>query len=164
MKKILLLMCVLLCPYSYGNDSLIVIFDSGNTFSLAPYLPEEVKNNMPALIPKSDFTAFQLPITTPSMQPGNVKVQPKSLRYLQRPLFLIGSDDMSREWLIAKREQLIDIGAVGLLIEAQTLEQINEITALAEGLRLVPASAENFAGQLGLSYYPVLLSKEGWEQ
>ena len=71
---------------------------------------------------------------------------------------------MSREWLIARREQLIDIGAVGILIEAHNVEQIEELMTLAKGLRLVPASAESFAAQLGLTHYPVLLSKDGWEQ
>ena len=164
MKKSLLLASVLLCSVAYGDDGLTVIFDSGKTVSLAPYLPEEMKSDVSAIPPKPDPAPFQLPITTSSMQPGNVEVAPKSLRYLQRPLFLIGSDAMSRNWLIAKRDQLIEIGAVGLLIEVNSLEQIEDIMALAQGLQLVPTSADSFAVQLGLTHYPVLLSKEGWEQ
>ena len=107
---------------------------------------------------------FKLPITTPSMQPGKVTVTPKALRYLQRPLFLVGADQKSRDWLAEKRELLIRIGAVGLLVEAKDRQEIEAVLAIAKGLRLVPASAEGFATKLGLSYYPILLSKEGWEQ
>lgn len=164
MKKLLFLIPILLCSMAYGNDGLTVIYDSGNTQPLAPYLPEQVSKDISRERPKPDTALFQLPITTPSMQPGEVQTEPKSLRYLQQPLFLVGSDRMSRDWLIAKREQLIEIGAVGLLIEAQNVEQIEEMISLAKGVRLVPASAEGFASQLGLVHYPVLLSKEGWEQ
>jgi len=95
---------------------------------------------------------------------GKVTVTPKALRYLQRPLFLVGSDTVSKEWLAEKREQLIQVGAVGLLIEAKDRSEVEGILVLAEGLRIIPASAEGFAAKLGLTHYPILLSKEGWEQ
>ena len=53
---------------------------------------------------------------------------------------------------------------VSLLVEAKDRQEVEAVLAIAEGLRLVPASAEGFATKLGLNHYPILLSKEGWEQ
>jgi integrating conjugative element protein (TIGR03765 family) len=112
----------------------------------------------------SDVLPFKLPITTPSMTPGEVTASSKPLRYLQSPLFLIGADARSKAWLRANQVRLAQLGAVGMLVEAQDLDDVREIVALAQGLRLIPASAESVARKLGLTHYPVLISKTGWEQ
>lgn len=157
-------LCLLSCSGAHAKESLIVIYDSGNTLPLEPYLPKRAPQEKATTQDAKRQLPFNLPITTPSMQPGKVTVTPKALRYLQRPLFLVGADQLSRDWMIEKREQLIRIGAVGLLVEAKDRQEIEAVLAIAEGLRLVPASAEGFATKLGLSHYPILLSKEGWEQ
>ena len=158
------LLCLLLCSGAHAREPLTVIYDSGDTLPLEPYLPKRAPQEKTTTRDAKRQLPFNLPITTPSMKPGKVTVTPKELRYLQRPLFLVGADQISRGWLIEKREQLIRIGAVGLLVEAKDRQEIEAVLAIAEGLRLVPASAEGFATKLGLSHYPILLSKEGWEQ
>ncbi len=163
MNKPLLIICICFCSLAQAKEPFTVIFDSGNTLPVEPYLPEEIKEISPPE-PRTDPAIFQLPISTPSMRPGVVNIEPVSLQYLQRPLFLVGVDDWSKQWLIAKREQLIEINAIGLIIEAQSLDQIREVMQLAEGLEIAPASAESFAPDLGLTHYPILLSKHGWEQ
>ena len=87
-----------------------------------------------------------------------------SLRYLQQPLFLVGSGPVSQTWLEDKKQALIEINAVGLLIEANDMVDVETMLSIAGDLRLVPASAQGFAEKLGLTYYPILLSKDGWEQ
>jgi integrating conjugative element protein (TIGR03765 family) len=164
MRGLFGLLCLLFCLAAHAREPLTVIYDSGDTLPLEPYLPKRAPQEKPTAQDASRQLPFKLPITTPSMQPGKVTVTPKALRYLQRPLFLVGSDQKSRNWLAKKREQLIRIGAVGLLIEAKDRQEIEAVLGIAEGLRLVPASAEGFATKLGLSHYPILLSKEGWEQ
>ncbi|MCZ0866739.1 integrating conjugative element protein [Dasania sp. GY-19] len=164
MRGLIGIMCFLLCVGVDAREPLTVIYDSGDTLSLEPYLPKRAPREEVTLQEKKDQLPFNLPITTPSMQSGKVTVTPKALRYLQRPLFLVGADQDSRDWLVEKREQLIRIGAVGLLVEATTQKDVEAVLAVAEGLRLVPASAEGFATRLGLTHYPILLSKEGWEQ
>ena len=148
---------------AHAKEQLTVIFDSGDTLPIEPYLPERVVQHKANPQQRSPLP-FQLPITTPSMQPGTVSLTAKDMRYLQQPLFLVGSDQLSKDWLTKKRDSLIVMGAMGLLIEAKDREDIETMQALAEGLRLVPASAEDFAVRLGLTHYPILLSKEGWEQ
>ena len=164
MRGLFGLICLLLCLGAHAREPLTVIYDSGDTLPLEPYLPKRTPQEKTTIQGANRQSPFNLPITTPSMLPGKVTVTPKALRYLQRPLFLVGADQVSRDWLVEKREQLIRIGAVGLLIEAKDRQEIEAVLVIAEGLRLVPASAESFATKLGLSHYPILLSKEGWEQ
>ena len=164
MRGLIGIMCFLLCVGVDAREPLTVIYDSGDTLPLEPYLPKRVPHEEATLQEKKDQLPFNLPITTPSMQPGKATVTPKALRYLQRPLFLVGADQVSRDWLAEKRELLARIGAVGLLVEAKDRQEVEAVLKIAEGLRLVPASAESFATQLGLTHYPILLSKEGWEQ
>lgn len=164
MRGLFGLLCLLLCLGAHAREPLTVIYDSGDTLPLAPYLPERAAQEKTTAQDAKRQLPFNLPITTPSMKLGKVTVTPKALRYLQRPLFLVGADQESQDWLAKKREQLIRIGAVGLLVEAKDRQEIEAVLAIAEGLRLVPASAESFATKLGLSHYPILLSKEGWEQ
>ena len=152
------------------SEALTVIYDSGNTQPISQYLPQrlERENNKQSRqsthVQKQKMSVYVLPITTPSLSPGVVKASPKALRYLQQPLFLVGSDSRSKHWLIGKREQLIQLGAVGLLIQAKDKKDVEAMLVLAQGLRLVPASAEGFSAELGLTHYPILLSNQGWEQ
>ncbi|MGS2722106.1 integrating conjugative element protein [Porticoccus sp. GXU_MW_L64] len=159
MRWLLLCLCLGAPPVLWAK-ALIVIHDSGNTSSVEQYLPKPIKQaekRKPAL-------PFTLPITTPSMTPGKVATTAKSFPHLQQPLFLIGTDPTSRTWLKARRESLIQAGAVGLIVEATSLEDIQRITKIAPELRMVPASAESIANQLGIRHYPILISRQGWEQ
>ena len=164
MRSLAGLLYLLISLTVFAREPLVVIYDSGDTLPLQPYWLERAPQEKSPKEVSRPSLLFRLPITTPSMKPGTVTATPKALRYLQRPLFLIGSDQYSREWLAAKREQLVGLGAVGLLVEAKDQAAVEEVLAIAKDLRLVPASAEGFAAKLGLSHYPILLSKEGWEQ
>ena len=164
MKWFILILCLSCVPIVQAGSPLIVIYDSGNTSPIESYLPKrsEPLPKQPRLSPANK--AFQLPIDTPSMSPGIVKVTAKPLKYLQQTLFLVGTDTRSKAWLEAKHDQLVKLNAVGLLVQVDTLKDIQTMQALAKGLRLIPASAESFAKPLALKHYPVLISKGGWEQ
>ncbi len=171
MKKVMVMLFVALLTSinANANDKLIVIYDSGDTLPIAPYIPEEFKRNAEPAIssikPPEQIKPIKLfPITTPSMTPGTVNATAKSLPYLKRPLFLIGSDELSQQWLQQQREQLLQLNAVGLLIEVKDKPTAEAIQKLADGLPIIPSSAESFAPQLGLTHYPVLVSQNGWEQ
>ncbi len=51
-----------------------------------------------------------------------------------------------------------------MLVEAKTADDLRAIAGLAEGLPILPASASDIAQALGLSHYPVLITKDGVEQ
>ena len=56
------------------------------------------------------------------------------------------------------------IGAVGMLVQAETREDLEAVADLADGLSILPASASDIAKALGISHYPVLISAHGIEQ
>ena len=49
------------------------------------------------------------------------------LRALPRPLFLLGTDRLSKRWLMQHRDELRAQGAVGLVIEADSFETFEVI-------------------------------------
>jgi integrating conjugative element protein (TIGR03765 family) len=77
---------------------------------------------------------------------------------------MIGSDNWSRQWLLTHRERLKEIGAVGMLVQADTLADLRTIAELADGLSILPASGTDIAQALGIAHYPVLISAQGIEQ
>jgi integrating conjugative element protein (TIGR03765 family) len=85
-------------------------------------------------------------------------------RPFARPFFLIGSDPRSRQWLIKHRERLKAIGAVGMLVQAETVADLQATDNLSGGLPITPASGADIAKALGVSHYPVLVTSQGIEQ
>ena len=158
-------------PVSAGS-ALTVIYDSGETYSLAPFFEvfdedADRRERPPASPVQPSLGAADsgriLPIRSPGLTPG--RVEPRDItRPFARPFFLIGADGLSREWLTIHRDRLAEIGAVGMLVEAKTLDDLRAIAAIADGLPILPASASDIAEALDLSHYPVLITKDGIEQ
>ncbi len=160
----------LLVPVLAQAD-LTVIYDSGNTQPIAPFLDvfesaDEAPQQSPVLIKPqlgaADPKAW-LPIQSPGLTPGPVQARSHD-RPFARPFFLIGSDTRSRQWFQDHRDRLKDIGAVGMLVQADTLEDLRTIASVADGLSILPASASDIAKALGISHYPVLISAHSIEQ
>lgn len=145
----------------------IIIHDTGRGLSLAPYF-EPLKGSgaetAPAVRVPDSVADGLLPIHTPEMSPGTVAKRPLNKPELTQPLFLIGPDARSLAWLRHHRERLIQINAIGMLVEANTLHDLQAVAAIATGLRIMPASASDIARLLGLTHYPVLISRSGIEQ
>ncbi len=145
----------------------VVIHDTGRGLSLAPYF-EPLKGtqaDVPPTTPLPDSVADGLlPIHTPEMSPGKVEKRPLNKPELTQPLFLIGSDALSLEWLRRHRPRLIQINAIGMLVEARTAADLQAVANLSKGLRIMPASASDIARLLGLAHYPVLIARTVIEQ
>ena len=160
----------LLVP-ALAEAELTVIYDSGNTQLVAPFLevfeadyevPEPSPVTEKSLPSAADPEAW-LPIQSPGLTPGPVLARSHD-RPFARPFFLIGADTRSRQWLQDYRDQLKAIGAVGMLVQAETLADLRAIARLADGLSILPAAASDIAQALGISHYPVLISANGIEQ
>jgi len=154
-----------------AQAELAVIYDSGHTQPIAPFLEVfDAGNASPPQSPvpvKSQLGADDpqawLPIESPGLTPGPVRTRSHDQPFA-RPFFLVGSDTRSRQWLQDHRDQLKAIGAVGMLVQAETLEDLRTIAELADGLSILPASASDIAKALGISHYPVLISAHAIEQ
>jgi len=154
-----------------ASAALTVIYDSGDTRPIAPFLDAfetteaTLSQSRPVQRPQLGAAdpATLLPIRSPGLTPG--PVQPKTHdRPFTRPFFLIGSDALSRQWLLEHRARLKEIGAVGMLVQADTRDDLRIIAELAGGLSIMPASASDITNALGISHYPVLISAHGIEQ
>ncbi len=154
-----------------AGAALTVIYDSGNTQPIAPFLeafdagdesPQQSPVPTKPPLGAADPQAL-LPIQSPGLTPGPVQARSHD-RPFARPFFLIGSDARSRQWLQDHRERLKAIGAVGMLVQADTLDDLRTIAELADGLSILPASASDIAKALGISHYPVLISTHAIEQ
>jgi len=154
-----------------ARAELTLIYDSGNTQSIVPFFEVfESEENLPQQNPiltkprlgAADPKAW-LPIQSPGLTPGLVQARTHD-RPFTRTFFLIGSDTRSRQWLQAHHDRLKEIGAVGMLVQAETMDDLRAIARLADGLSILPASGSDIAKALGVSHYPVLISAHGIEQ
>lgn len=155
----------------------VVIYDSGQTKSLEPFY-ESLRGEAPppqtrqSPSGKAGLTVEDLlPIRTPEMGPGPVtarvlnppgKVQTNVVG--TQPLFMIGADPLSRRWLAQHRMRLKELGAVGMLVQADTPEDLQAVSQVAEGLRIMPASGTEIARLYALKHYPVLIWRGRIEQ
>ena len=153
-----------------ARSQLEVIFDNGRTKPLAPYLeplapaPGKPPSSMPATpsLGAAD-PANLLPIRSPGLSPGPVQARAHARAQL-RPFFMIGADARSRKWLVRHRAHLVSIGAVGLLVAADSQQDLRVIARLAKDLAITPASGSDLARVLGIEHYPVLITARGISQ
>ena len=164
--------------------ALTVIYDNGQTQSMAPYLaslqadepsgPNANKTEPPLSeqqrLGPADINNL-LPIRSPGLTSGTVLNNGYSRDALTllaqgnaRPFFLVGSDKASERWLLVHRVHLTHLGAVGMLVQAETPEDVQRIVDLAQGLPMTLGSATDIAQTLGISHYPVLITSKGIEQ
>ncbi|MDX1252273.1 MAG: integrating conjugative element protein [Gammaproteobacteria bacterium] len=162
---------IAIASFAWAGVSLaapVIIHDTGRGLSLAPYFEPLQDANADAAAPvkpvPDSVADGLLPVHTPEMSPGKVVTRPLNKPELTQPLFLIGPDALSLEWLRRHRERLIQINAIGMLVEARTSADLQAVAGLAKGLRIMPASASDIARLLGLTHYPVLITRTGIEQ
>jgi integrating conjugative element protein (TIGR03765 family) len=145
----------------------VVIYDSGKTQPLSRYLAA-IKTEVPRSrirLPQTVTPSLEnLPVRTPEMTPGAVIARHIDQPHLSRPLFLVGNDDRSKRWLEHYREKLIEAQAVGMVIDVETKQELDELKRIGKGLQLVAAPGTQLAKQLGIAHYPVLISKSRIEQ
>lgn len=166
-------------PVSAGP---VVIFDSGQTVPLAPYrapLEAEEADSGPGLAspPVSPGQspggvvdlASRLPLTTPALRPGRLTEDARGdvlerLQYLPRPFCVLGTDRFSLQWLVTHRAVLRREQVACLVVEVPDEAAYQRLQQAAEGVPLTPVPGEDLAAQFGLSVYPVLITREGFEQ
>lgn len=143
-------------------EPLTVIFDNGQTRPLAEFLAplahvkrDRASESSPNL--GAADIAQLLPIRSPGLSPSKVPVRKHQVPFA-RPFFLIGADPWSRQWLAEHRQRLLDIGAVGLLVDAASVEDLQAIAGIADGLPITPAAGCDIARALGVTHYPFAVS------
>lgn len=104
-----------------------------------------------------------LPVRSARLSPG--AVQPRTLSMPgMTPLFLVGQDAASREWLSRHAQALQDLGANGLAVEVDDAQALRRLQMTAPKLNIWPVSGDDIAEWLELEHYPVLITPAGLEQ
>lgn len=154
----------LLGAVSAAAAGLTVIFDNGQAKPLSDFLgPLDAvqSDKAPSTIDKQHLGAADvqalLPIRSPGLTPGKLIPRAHNVPFA-RAFFLIGSDAWSKGWLRQHRKALKEMGAVGMLVEATSLEDLRAIAWLADGLPITPASGSDIAKVIGITHYPAGIS------
>ena len=143
-------------------DPLIVVGHEGGA-STQPYFEPFKRTAPPRTATVTPFSAdaheaeaAMLPVRSQRLLPGEA-----STRALQAPglspLFLIGDDEYSRQWLRQQQRRLKEQRAIGLVVNVDTAAALAKLRRLAPDLPLIPTSGDDLAQRLGLHHYPVLL-------
>ncbi|MDF9773248.1 integrating conjugative element protein [Pseudomonas baetica] len=104
-----------------------------------------------------------LPVHSARLTPGTVPPRKLDLPGIT-PLFLVGQDSDSLEWLSRHAQALQDLGASGLAVEVADAQALRGIQAAAPGLNIWPVSGDDIAERLELEHYPVFITPTGLEQ
>lgn len=104
-----------------------------------------------------------LPVHSARLTPGTVSRRTLNLPGFT-PLFLVGQDAPSLEWLSQHAQTLQRMGASGLAVEVIDVPALQSIQAAAPGVTIWPVSGDDIAERLELDHYPVLITPSGLEQ
>lgn len=164
---------------------LTVIYDSGQTKSIEPLLspflldkelaghadkPANSTNQNVLTVSALGPGALSnlLPVRSPGLGVGDLagtQLKPEVLSRLAqgnpRPFFLIGSDEASLQWLATHRDTLKSLGAAGMLVQANTEQDVRQVAGIALGLSITLSSGSDLARALGVNRYPVLITRDG---
>ena len=107
--------------------------------------------------------AAMLPVRSAKLTPGTVARRVIEAPGL-RPFVVVGDDEASHAWLRRQATALRERGAVGLVVNVETMQGLARLRALVPGVPLAPASGDDLAERLGLRHYPALITATGIEQ
>lgn len=192
-RLILLCAVTSLCsaaPAEIKPLSTVVIHDSGNTTPVSVYLTDDqlshyrfvdqqppTQDDIQAAIQEvltkyapstesKDILDRLFPITTTLIQPLRLvsKYQPADISYLKSPIFIIGADQYSVDWLRVNKNELIRLGSIGVVAAADSLATFHQLQQLSAPLEILPTGADAIAEQFKVPGYPVLLTENGFYQ
>mgnify|MGYP000875506469 CR=1 FL=1 len=116
-------------------------------------------NSVPSTLTEVDI----LPVVSHRMTPGQIQPIQMNLPGML-PIFLIGTDNFSKNWLHRNYDYLRKIEAMGLVVSVKTINELSELRQLAPDLTLIPTPGDDLALRLNLAHYPALLTSKGLSQ
>lgn len=159
---------LILITASNAQAELKVLADLGGESAVRFYEPIQPVHSSdapkhPNAVPAQLSEEQLLPVISHQWSPGKIEPQkfpmPGAL-----PLFLIGADDLSRQWLKENQQRLTEMNATGLVVNVKTMEELNALREIVPQLELLPSPADVLAERLGIHHYPLLLTSEGISQ
>jgi integrating conjugative element protein, PFL_4695 family len=151
------------------SEGLIVVEDLGGKPALPYYEtinadPQTSAIKDMAPIQRSITEADMLPVVSNKLSPGKVEGKPINASGLVVPIFLVGADELSSAWLKQRASKLKELGAVGMAVNVPDMSALQAIRAIAPDLTIIPASGDDFNAHLGVTTYPVLITRTAMDQ
>lgn len=105
------------------------------------------------------------PVISTSLTVGPVSEdEAKDIQYqvANRPLFIIGYDPVSIQWLKENKALLAEKAAIGLVVNIETAEQMDELQAIVGSeVMMQPTPGDRLAEHLKIKHYPFYLDNQG---
>ncbi len=172
MGKHLIIGLLAIAPLTFAlelGEELTVLADKGGTATSTYYRsgtkPTTDKGSK-AAVQAGKYMTNIFPVRTASMSPGRVgpdempEVPPSYV--MTNPVFIIGDDALSLDWLQRNRTFLEEQSAVGLVVNVETAERMNAIRKLAgQGIKISISPGDGLSEALGIKHYPFYLGKDG---
>lgn len=149
--------------------NLAVIEDRGGQ-STSSYMPKKnsnAKQQVQARFEKQHNMLKNpyLPVITKNMTVGPISdSEAKEIRYemLQKALFIVGYDPVSMNWMRQNKELLSEKGAIGLVVNIETKEQLAEMrNIVGEEVILQPTPGDSLAEHVNIRHYPFYVDNQG---
>ena len=146
-----------------------VIADRGG-YSISEYVPSGFDNK--AAIKKNyderknkKFMYSHFPVISQKLKVGRVTyTEASEVRndIISEPLFIIGYDPVSIDWLKANRGHLNKNKAIGLIVNVKSSKEMDHLQSIAgKNVRLQPTPGDDLAEHLKISHYPFYLDTNG---
>lgn len=155
--------------YSKYSKDMIVLEDRGGQ-PIDKYIPKSNDamvnmNNVRLARANESMLNSQFPVVSKSLTVGLVtKDEASDLKYelASNPLFIIGYDPVSINWLKSNKELLTEKGAIGLVVNVETKEQMDQLQAVVgKSVVMQPTHGDSLAEHLKIKHYPFYMDKEG---
>lgn len=156
-------LCIFLSPWAAAE--LAVIYDSGHTKPTGIHLKEQriqLSEVPPPEIGEISFT--QYPVTATKLSVGPVEPQAVKLPPTFQPVFIVGSDEISQQWLQINQDRLYALRAVGILTQVANAADLKALKQQFPKLVFMPMSTDAIAQYLPTKHYPVLITRDRIEQ
>ena len=99
-----------------------------------------------------------------NLTPAMYKQERLTQNGLAQPIFLMGYDETSIEWLQQRRAILIELNAIGLVVNVPDAEAMAYLQSLVPELMMSPVPGDDIAERIGTKHYPFLLTRNSIEQ
>lgn len=139
-----------------------VLHDSGRSVPLSPYLAQLVGDaDAPGVL---DGIPFPLRTSLQSAVLPQDGTQVFDPTWLTQPMFVVAADEISMRWLAFNHDKLVQLQAVGIVVQAANPRAFNALHKLALPLHLTAETSPWLASRLhqaGAGVYPLLVQTNG---
>lgn len=143
-----------------GGESTDAYFEAVNAQPGEFTPPESL--DMPSS-PVKVTVASALPVQTPELTPGAVTARALNLPGMP-PIFIIGDDPVSMQWLSQRRAELKRLNATGFVVNVSSQVRLKDLQSQLPDNEMVPVSGSDLARRLQLTHYPLIITEKGIAQ